>query len=272
MKRCKKILFFFCIVVVFPLAGAYAFKPVATDSRIKTLVYDENEVFQLAVHYGYQSNIELAKGEEVETISMGNYYSFQITPVDRRIFIKPLEPEAKTNMTLITNKRTYQFEIVSRYPEESVDEHLVYVVRFFYPEIGFNQPVPRVSSSQFAPQAPVAVMPPMSPVSAAPVSQPSVVAQELSRAAMKYNFDYTLVGPERLAPVKVFDDGRMTYFEFSNNNANVPQIFVSGSNTDERVNFTRKGDYILVDRVVSQFTLRMGGDVVCVFNEQKKKQ
>src|SRR5690606_34865584 len=38
--------------------------PITTDSRIKTLVYNANEVYQLKFHYGYQSFIEFSNDEE----------------------------------------------------------------------------------------------------------------------------------------------------------------------------------------------------------------
>lgn len=109
--------------------------PIATDNRIKTYIYNENEVFKILVHYGYQSSIELAYGEEVQTISMGDSYAWKITPIGRRIFIKTLEENIHTNMTIITNKRTYQFDIISKPPSENFDKELSYVVRFFYPEM-----------------------------------------------------------------------------------------------------------------------------------------
>ena len=38
--------------------------PVTTDSRIKTIVFNENEVYQLKFHYGFQSFIEFSEDEE----------------------------------------------------------------------------------------------------------------------------------------------------------------------------------------------------------------
>lgn len=49
-------------------------------------------------------------------------------------FIKPMEKNIRTNMTIITNKRTYQFDIVSKELEDENDKDLVYVVRFQYPK------------------------------------------------------------------------------------------------------------------------------------------
>ena len=107
--------------------------PITTDSRIKTYIYNPNEVYLLVLHFGFQSHIEFAKGEEIQTISLGDSYAWKITPLGNRLFIKPMEKNIRTNMTILTNKRTYQFDIVARELDDDGDQDLVYVVRFAYP-------------------------------------------------------------------------------------------------------------------------------------------
>lgn len=117
-----------------PASGAYIDDlAVTSDNRIKTYIYNPNEVFLLVVHTGFQSHIEFAKGEEIETISMGDSYAWKITPLANRLFIKPLERNIRTNMTILTNRRTYQFDIVAKELDGEDDPNLVYVVRFHYP-------------------------------------------------------------------------------------------------------------------------------------------
>lgn len=108
--------------------------PITTDNRIKTYIYNPNEVYLLVLHFGYQSHLEFAKGEEIQTISLGDSYAWKITPLANRLFIKPLEKNMRTNMTIITNKRTYQFDIVSQELEMGEEKDLVYVIRFYYPK------------------------------------------------------------------------------------------------------------------------------------------
>lgn len=105
-----------------------------TDSRIKTYIYNKNDIYLLVLHFGFQSQIEFAKGEEVQTISFGDSYAWKVTPLGNRLFIKPLERNIRTNMTIITNKRVYQFDLVSKEPIDGEEKDLVYVVRFFYPK------------------------------------------------------------------------------------------------------------------------------------------
>ncbi len=105
-----------------------------TDNRIKTYIYSPNEVYLLVLHYGFQSNIEFAKGEEIKTITLGDTFAWKITPLDNRLFVRAMEKNIRTNMTVITNKRTYEFDIVAKELEEGEEKDLVYVIRFFYPE------------------------------------------------------------------------------------------------------------------------------------------
>ena len=125
---------FLILVVVLSIGNSYADIPLATDRRIKTYVYNDNVVYLLLIRSGFQSSVEFENGEEIKTLSLGDAYSWNITPVGNRMFIKPLEDEVRTNMTVITNKRTYQFDVVSQKSEEdSMDQDISYVVRFYYP-------------------------------------------------------------------------------------------------------------------------------------------
>ncbi len=111
---------------------------ITTDNRIKTYIHNPNEVYLLVLHFGFQSSIEFAKNEEIQNIVLGESYAWKMTPLANRLFIKPLEKNIRTNMTIITNKRTYQFDVVSKELEEGREKDLVYVVRFYYPKKSFS--------------------------------------------------------------------------------------------------------------------------------------
>ena len=122
-----------CFLVFFSSIGI-ADEPITTDTRIKTYVYNENEVYPLMIFYGYQTSIEFAKGEELATISIGDAYAWNINQVGSRVFIKPLEENMHTNMTILTNKRSYQFDLFSKKADGEFSKELVYVMRFYYPD------------------------------------------------------------------------------------------------------------------------------------------
>ena len=217
-------------------------RPIATDSRIQTVMYSPNEVYRFVGHYGYQSSIEFAPDEEIQTISLGDSMAWQITPSGNRMFLKPVEQDALTNMTVITNKRTYLFELHPEEAESIQDKSMVFVLRFVYGDEGFGGGLNNYID---------------------PVPQP-----EIDEHPEKYNFNYSISGSDIIAPIRIFDDGEFTYFEFKDKNAEVPAFFnVDSQGNESLINFRTRGDYIVVERVSSQFTLRHGADVTCVYNE-----
>ncbi len=136
MKIKVKILYFFVLFFVLNInffARGYQDSdiPITSDSRIRTYIYNSNEVYLLMLHFGFQSHIEFEKNEEINTISLGDSYAWKITPTGNRLFIRPMEKNIRTNMTIITNKRSYQFDLVAREIDEDYENNdLVYLVRF----------------------------------------------------------------------------------------------------------------------------------------------
>jgi type IV secretion system protein VirB9 len=234
--------------------------PVVSDSRIRTLVYNPNEVYKIVAHYGYQSNIEFGVREDIQTISLGDQVAWQVVPSGRFLFIKPMESQARTNMTVVTSKHVYQFDLTARPAENAVDEELSYVIRFFYPEAGTQNPTPAPSYAEPAlpqPSAPLATNIAM----ASPSPSPAI-----GGGTPSYNFQYTLSGRTAFAPERVFDDGTHTYFQFSS--GTIPQLAtVDAQGKEQPLQYNDTGDYVVVPTVASQFTLRYGGGLVCVFNE-----
>jgi type IV secretion system protein VirB9 len=206
-----------CVAALVAPSGAFSYgigTPLTTDSRIKTFVFNENDVYRLLTHYGYQLNIEFGNKEEIETISVGDRTGWQIIPAGQRLFVRAMEDKAHTNMTVVTNRHAYQFDLYSSPPGEQGWDELVYVVRFYYPEeqdllatrgyygnSGFNSwgssagLAPSVALS-FAPQpfgggyapmmpAPMPYsMPYQSPIGQSPMGQPPMQQPPMGGGAM----------------------------------------------------------------------------------------
>lgn len=82
-----------------------------------------------------------------------------------------------------------------------------------------------------------------------------------------FNYRYTFSGPDYAAPLKIFDDGKSTFFKFPAQA--VPQIAVvtaKGETLDVPVRRTSDG-LIAVGVVAPRFSVRQGADQVLVYNE-----
>lgn len=263
---------------------AHAAQPITTDSRIKTLVFNPNEVFTITTHYGYQSNIEFGPKETIDTISVGDRIGWQITPAGRRLFIRAQEENAHTNMTVVTNLRAYQFDLRSSAADAVFgSEELTYVVRFFYPEdaaAGLTPPPAPVAARSAAP-APIASAPLAPPTPAAtpaapvaslpPATLPTPVAAAPLAASPSptpiFNYRYTYSGASNVAPVKIFDDGKSTFFKF-NGNADPKISVLTAKGETLKVDTRRTSDGLIAVNVVApRFSLEQSGQNIMVFNE-----
>lgn len=222
-------------------------RPIQVDHRVRLMMYQPDEVYKFIGHYRYQSSIEFAADEEIKTISMGDSTAWMLNPSGNRLFLKPIEQDATTNMTLITNKHVYLFELHARETDDIDDKDMVFIMRFIYPGQDELQTVSNYLDA---------------------VPQP-----DLEKEKDKYNFNYTISGKDDIAPLRIFDDGLFTYFQFRNKNADLPAFYwVDDDGNEALINYRMRGDYVVVERVSKRFTLRHGTLVACVFNEAKLKQ
>jgi type IV secretion system protein VirB9 len=231
-------------VVCFSDSAEASREPRATkvDHRVRTVTYQPDEVYKFTGHYRYQSSIEFEEGEEIRTISMGDSTAWMLNPTGNRLFLKPIAQDATTNMTILTNRRTYLLELHARETDDIADKDMVFIMRFIYPD----SPQSQMITSKLD----------------------QVPSPDIKENAEKYNFNYTISGSEQFAPLRIFDDGEFTFFQFKNKNADVPAFYwVDDEGNESLINYRTRGDYIVVERVSKRMSLRYGNQVVCVFNE-----
>ena len=231
------------------VAGVGVPRPLGGENRIKIINYMPNTVYKFVGHYEYQSIIEFAQDEVIDTISMGTPSPWQLVPAGNRIFLKPVEENATTNMTVITNKRIYFFEMHAQEAVGIDDKALNFIVQFVYPEHYKSKGAVKTFETANS--------------SAPDLTNPKI-----------YNFEYTISGNAyEIEPIRVFDDGEFTYFKFRDINAEIPAIFwVDARGRESLINYRINDDYVVVERVTDKFTLRHGEDVICVFNEKLERK
>ena len=101
----------FAAFALFSCTGAVA----ATDNRIRTQAYSADQIVRILGKAGIQSTIEFAPDERIENVAVGDSSAWQITPNRRAslLFVKPLAARSRTNMTVVTDRRTYMFDLVA---------------------------------------------------------------------------------------------------------------------------------------------------------------
>lgn len=202
---------------------------IAADSHIKVVQYDPNNVVLLNGQYGYQTQITFASNEAVQNVSLGDSMAWQAVPVANHLFIKPVAA-SKTNMTVLTNANSYNFQLDS----QQQDGAPTYKLQFVYPQGGFNASGQSNAVAMFEPD--------------------------------KLNWKYSYTGDAGLAPQSVFDNSQFTFFKFKNN-SRLPSVFIVDQQRNETlVNYHMQGEYLVVNSVAKQFSLRDGETVTTVYN------
>jgi type IV secretion system protein VirB9 len=229
--------------------------PVATDSRIKTYVYNSNDVYRLLTHYGYQLSVEFSPKEQILTISVGDRSGWQIIPSGSRLFIRAMEDKAHTNMTVVTNRRAYQFDLLSSPPKDETWDQLAYVVRFYYPEDEKRLSPVKHKAKPYAARytPPTNNFTPAAP----PTSTP--------------NYNYTYTGSSELIPLEIYDNSQSTFIRFSDEHP-VPTLYVTMPDSSlTALPFVTHNQYLVTKGVYPQIELRLNGKTATVYNENTQR-
>jgi type IV secretion system protein VirB9 len=104
----KFLLFIISLLFVFNSANSVQLpRTIGKEKRFRAYIYNPNEVYRYVGYYLSQTYIEFEEGEVVKTISMGDTTAWQTMVMENKLFLKPVGTYPDTNMTVLTNKRTY---------------------------------------------------------------------------------------------------------------------------------------------------------------------
>lgn len=228
----------------------------AQDNRLQTLVFDENAVVRIDSKVKVQTTIKFAPDEVIENVAIGDSAAWQVQPNKAQtiLFVKPLDPAARTNMTVVTDKRTYLFDLVAS-PRNSA----LYVLQFRYPELEKAAEEARLAAAAEA-EATAARLA-AAPEEMAAASDPYAVVDPA-----KLNHAWASAGTPELLPARAYDDGEAVFLTWPQGVA-IPAILVSNEDGVEGpVNFTVRGTTVVVDGVPPQLILRSGRDAATLTN------
>ncbi|WP_239806499.1 TrbG/VirB9 family P-type conjugative transfer protein [Croceicoccus hydrothermalis] len=227
------------------VAATMAVPAHAGDPRLVTRMYDEDAVVRIEGRTNVQATVAFADDERIENVAIGDSASWQVTPNKRAnlLFVKPLEPTAATNMTVVTDRRTYYFDLVA-----SPRAKPLYQLRFAYPE----EPVEDAPARMAAAPGSIEMQAATDPLA---VTDPASL-----------NFAWGRSGDAALLPERAYDDGEVTYLAWPQGR-DVPAILVTNADGREGpVNFTVRGENIIIEGVPGRIILRSGDNDAFLVN------
>ncbi|TQK07824.1 TrbG/VirB9 family P-type conjugative transfer protein [Herbaspirillum sp. SJZ107] len=233
-----------CLTALTLLSTAHAAQepePSKGDPRIRYVTYDPNNVVLIYSKVGASLLIQFQPDEQLVDMVGGDVDAWGAASTKARngIFLKPAAVLPETNIQVITNRRTYNFEV--KLAPKGKPNYLT--VRFRYPDDERKAISAATESDQ--------------------------VRALLDAGSPAGNRRYTVQGSSELAPLEAWDDGRTTFLRFRAR-ASVPAIYVARGDDEslEQIESpTTQDDVVQIPGVRRKLVLRIGRQVACIFNE-----
>lgn len=210
----------------------------ARDSRVRVIAFETDAVVTIQGQRGVQTMIQLASDERIENIALGDSAVWQVTPSKSgdAIFVKPLVISGTTNMTVVTTRRHYLFEL--RAGGKGVSA--AYLLRFAYPQ-----------PAQLAVDSATPVIEPIKP------PEPEPTRHSLPEPALR-QFDWAIKGDASLRPDAVFDDGKSTFVAWPEARE-LPAILARGGDGVEgAATYVLSDGYLVIEGVEPSYTIQLG--------------
>lgn len=212
-------------------------------NAVQVYPFSENALYRLYAAPLQVSDVALQPGETLSAISAGDTVRWAVGDTssgngqDKQIhvLVKPFAPNLRTNLVILTNRRTYHLEL------QSTDHTAMAAVSWRYADNGLIS-----DKSDGTPMA-----------AAGAVVDSGIAVDDL-------HFRYAISGDNPpWKPIRAFDDGHKVYIEFPAriDQGEAPPLFVVGPNgNSELVNYRMRGNYYVVDRLFGAAELRLGKD------------
>ena len=229
-------------------------EPGAADPRVRVVTYSPKNVVRLNTFFGVSTHIKFSESEQIKDVAVGDDLAWKVIPRGNNLFIKPTAKEGDTNITVITNRRTYHFVAVvltEKNQKAWANRELIYSLSFRYPDEEDANSNARARAE-------------------AEKARREDVKNRLARAPSRngHNMDYWVAGHQEVSPSGAYDDGRFTYLIFNNNSA-MPAVYETDESGKESLVNTHvtSGNTIVIHRLAERITLRKGDFVASVWNK-----
>lgn len=215
--------------------------PAPKENRIVRYTYSPDVIFRILTVSNRHTHIELGEDEGVkETPTIGDSAQWRVTGGPRNLYLKPLRSDLETSMTVVTNKRTYQFQLIAGNKAGSA---VFQKVSFIYPdrdaEVRLRKDAEAVTveveKSRLASQ---------------------IIAPNIDPASL--DFGFVIDGSAPFRPTSVYTDGRFTYLRMPNLQDSPAVFLMDQEGNPSLINYKVKDNIIVVERVIQRLLLKLG--------------
>ena len=231
------------VLVLGGTARAWQLPQATGDTHVRQVTYRADQVVRIIAQRGFATHIALDPAEHILVVAPGDRDGWQVVARegDHDVYLKPQLAAHDTNMEIRTDLHSYSLDLrVLPLDARAGSTQAMYRVTFTYPD-----------------------------TQAAAAAQ-ALVRERMNQPPLVRNASYSMQvvpGSDDIAPAAAWDDGRFTYIRISGNRR-VPAITrVAADGSESVVDRHMEGDVIVVHEVARRFALRLGSEVVGLWND-----
>lgn len=280
-----------------PSRSAPTARALPADARLVVFPYDRNALYTVNAFFGLYTHLEFDEGEEIVGAYINDETEFEmkVARTGHDVMIRPRNRGAVGGLTVITDRRRYEFDLldisgcaeageaVQRYQRVSFT-YLDGIYEASQGSRGARGAQSAATGATFGSgiegNARLPVLPGTRTATAAgTAAAPGATAETAEPGGAEWqvrldqlNTDYSIEGPSEIAPVSVMDDGSRTIIKFANRMELRPVLFSVGLDGNaEVVEYVANGSTFKVNRVFSHGAiLKLGAQEVKIRNRSKR--
>ena len=222
--KCALSALILAIGVASPALAERAPKSAGADARVRTVMYNEVDVIRIDTQLRVNTAIELGNGERISQVLLGDSESYEVEVLSNRNTISIKPVIAKAHSNMTVYTNR---RAIAFYLTEGASKTPTYRVTVQYPD----------------------------------ERRARTVAAAGTPGSRDTGYSYS--GSGEFRPVRVWNDGRNTFFEFSGQTR--PSIFgVNAKGFEVTTNSTTRGSIVKVTGLQSEYSIRVGDEVICI--------
>lgn len=206
--------------------------------------YEEDSMYTIYCRVNYLTTIMLQPGETITFVGGGDTARWRRATAttgssdgEREvIYIKPTSIDLKTNLVINTTKRNYQINLVS--------DKVLYnpIIKWQYPQDDF---IEQVNAKKLLAEK---------EAREEKITDPTALNYRYTLSTNKYHF----------SPDQVFNDKTKTYILLKEDLQEMPSLYIKEGKNLLLVNYRKKGNYLIVDRLFDEAELRIENKKVMI--------
>ena len=114
-------------------------RPGALDFRVRATDFTEGQVYKITGFFGFHAIVIFGPDEAIQKVT-GYESGWKIESLGNKVLISPKLPDADSNLTVVTNRHVYFFDLTvkpfpkGKYASQANEVEQTYGLRFRYPE------------------------------------------------------------------------------------------------------------------------------------------